>query len=431
MSIVLVFDLIRDSNNCTFHHQHSAISSPKMVVVKSILDSFSRCLGSQHQDPTNGSSSSNRPNGVNGSTSASPDAARLGLNIGEIEESGNASSACCELPLDYQGVALDSDQEREDGNFLAHARKKASAARRHRRLSKSSSTISRKANMEKARKKSNKRKLDIFRNVPQTSSSFSKLLGSNSAIPQMLCFANPIFDSADDDLKLYRDDFTVDEETIASTLYFDARYEHVVETRQPLPLYREFSVPCSETNDDIIQIYNNGTHQSIKSVYCSTKKPPPPPKNANTSMMDSSSSSENSSSFEQDCMITNNHEMLNAKEFNIAESPSTPTSTSCMEVPTPPMRMCQGRNETQAIESLDLFRGDDASPNLKLRSKSSNSTAALTYVCSSRSNASLSPGHGVRYKPHPTDHFLAAEKIRQPNDWVNMDDKNDFHVPRS
>ena len=229
----------------------------------------------------------------------------------------------------------------------------------------------------------------------------------------MLCFANPIFDSADNDLKLYRDDYTVDEETIASTAYFDAKYEHVVENRSPTPLYPEFTVPNSESHDDIIQIFNTGSHKTITNIYCSNNKPPPPPiHKADTSMMDDTSSEESSS----DDQLRQQHysSVFGEKSFQYFQEEhfrdakrSSMMSAACIDaMPSPPV--CTSRHELEVIEDLnleviedtDLFEADDLPPGLKLMSKSSNSTAALTPVCSSKSNVSLSPKQG-RFRSAP------------------------------
>jgi len=301
--------------------------------------------------------------------------------------------------------------------------------------------------MEKARKKSNKRKLDIFRKPPERNpSSFSKLLGSNSTIPQMLCFANPIFDSSDDDLKLFRDDYTVDEETIASTLYFDARYEHVVQNKKPVPLYQEFSVPFSESNDDIIKIYNMGSHQSIRNVYCDSEQPPPPPdkpssneflaRNADedvkvnvstqadtgaldTSMIDDTSSGEDDESV--DSAASSMFGTMRETLVEVAASPEPPRGATCMGVPSPPPMCMKSEYELGVIEKL--FDEDDMPPSLKLMSKNSSSTA-LTYVCSSKSNVSGSgsPGHGISYKTHSPGPILNADEDSQLQDWVRVKD---------
>ncbi len=61
------------------------------------------------------------------------------------------------------------------------------------------------------------------------------------------------------------------EETITSTIYFDAKYEHIVEKRPPMPLYRDQALRLGEgDNDEIVKIFESGcikhTIQSIS--YC-------------------------------------------------------------------------------------------------------------------------------------------------------------------
>jgi len=41
-----------------------------------------------------------------------------------------------------------------------------------------------------------------------------------------------------------------EDETISSTLYFDQKYSHVVQTRAPMPLFQEHMLSCSESRND-------------------------------------------------------------------------------------------------------------------------------------------------------------------------------------
>jgi hypothetical protein len=288
------------------------------------------------------------------------------------------NSACCGVPLqDYHEHMADID--RSHAVFLAQARKKAAASNRRSKskLATSSSTDSRKSSLEKARRKSYKRKQDIFRKSTESSSSssFSNFFLGNAAFPQVLCFANPIFDSEDNEQKLREgDDLTVDDETITSTLYFDARYEHLEENQQPIPLYHEFRVMQTGSDHDIINIFYGHSHKTISSVYC--EKPPPPP-GPTSSVMDDTSSSEESSD-------ESTHRLFYQRTFLVEQADET-QNASC--IPSPPM--CRSRNELGVIE--DIIRRDDLPPGLKLISKSSNSSAALTPACSSKSNTSQSP----------------------------------------
>jgi hypothetical protein len=263
------------------------------------------------------------------------------------------------------------DIDRSHAAFLAQARQKASSSnRRSKSKLGGSSAAFRKSSLEKARRKSHKRKQDIFRKPPVPDSSFSSFFLNAAPFPQMLCFANPIVDSEDCDSKLqHGDDYTVDDETITSTLYFDARYEHLVENQEPIPLYSEFSIMQGESGNDIIQMFYSQSKRAIPAV--SFGHPPPPP-GPPSSVMDDTSSSEGSS---------DDSDRVQFYQPKFLEDDHTPNA-SCM--PSPPM--CKSRNELDVIE--DLMRKGDAPPGLKLISRSSNSSAALTAVCSSKSNNS-------------------------------------------
>ena len=358
-----------------------------MVVMKTIIESFSRCLGSQHHQDEATEDPTSRPAGTRSrprSRPSSSPASTLPLGTsgpnnetdqdtgphGEEENRNSLNRACCELPLGYQGAVLYS--ERENTTILASTRKKTSVARQY---YKSPSTTPHRSSFEKARHKSMKRKLDIFRKSPEKHYSFSDLLGPDSAFPQMLCFANPVFESKDDDAELtnfHNDDLTVDEETIASTVYFDAKHEHLTERCQPIPLLPEFSVPHSDSNDDIIRIFNDGTHKTIQTICYGQPSGPP---DASTSMMDDISSGSESS---QDIS-------LSEQQFLEEHVNCSPVSGSCM----PQMSMCKSRNELDTVQ--EMMKANERPPALKLMSKSSNSTTVLTPVNSIISTGGLSP----------------------------------------
>ena len=376
-----------------------------MVIMKAIIDSFSRCLGSQYRQnaPAPGTQPDTRRVGPSSATSALPlgtSRDRLspgpGHENGTTTETGTATgtdqetnsymhesrnslnrASCYEIPLGYQGDDLDPD--RENADILASARKKAAATRRH---YKSPNATTRMSSFEKARHESIRRKLDIFRKSPEKHYSFSTFLGPNSALPQMLCFANPIFDSTDDDAKFNpeNNDFTTDEETIASTVYFDAKHEHLTERCQPIPLMPEFSVPHSDSNDDIIQIFNNGTHKTVKAIFYGQPNSLPP--DASTSMMDDTSSCSESS---QAIMS------FSEQQFLEEHVDCSPVIASC--IPYPPM--CRSRNELDTVE--EMMKANEHPPGLKLMSKSSNSTVLLTPVNSSKSLSPRQRRYGERF----------------------------------
>jgi len=272
-----------------------------MNVMKLILDSFSSgaaCFGStNYEGRPVGKGNDNC--GSRPSTSSPPtlpmdvsseDSGLVLLNDQDSQQDDFLlkGGCCSELPQQYKSAMLLPESERDrSAHFLAQASKKIAVASRS---SVSPSPYMREVSYEKARHKSNRRKMEIFRKE-QKPYSFSTFLE-----PHLLCFANPVFDSVDDDTKLYRDDYAADEETIDSTTYFDAKYEHVVEVQHPIPLFMEFSVPCdSACNDNLIHIFNTGSHQTTsQSTYWQDPPPPPPAMMSTSTIGDSTSSSEDS-----------------------------------------------------------------------------------------------------------------------------------------
>jgi hypothetical protein len=99
--------------------------------------------------------------------------------------------------------------------------------------------------------------------------SFSRFLGNHQGVASALCFATPVRDDDDDDdddavpLNDADDDSTLNtcEDTITSTLYFDAKYSHLVEKRPPMPLFPHFKV--SEEENHIRRIVATDSHNSL------------------------------------------------------------------------------------------------------------------------------------------------------------------------
>uniref|UniRef100_A0A7S2EM81 Uncharacterized protein n=1 Tax=Ditylum brightwellii TaxID=49249 RepID=A0A7S2EM81_9STRA len=106
----------------------------------------------------------------------------------------------------------------------------------------------------------------------------SKFLTDNSAFAQVLCFANPVRGNSQEDEKdpaidnsdyLSNDDDTntlnTCEDTITSTLAYEAQFSHMVESRPPMPLFMHFQVPCEEDhqNNELTKIVTTGSHRSF------------------------------------------------------------------------------------------------------------------------------------------------------------------------
>lgn len=103
--------------------------------------------------------------------------------------------------------------------------------------------------------------------VEPLGNSFSRFLSNHHGVASALCFATPVRDDDDDDdavpLNEPDDDSTLNtcEDTITSTLYFDAKYSHLVEKRPPMPLFPHFKV--SEEENHIRRIVATDSHNSL------------------------------------------------------------------------------------------------------------------------------------------------------------------------
>lgn len=347
----------------------------------------------------------------------------------------SASSDVCEYDSDYVDVLAE-----DKCHSSTH-----STSRRYNQDYSYSSSVSHRANLEKARTNSNKRKADIFRShnddcqmpKPNTVTSFaSRLLGGNSSFNTgaILCFANPIVDDEDrgQHTKLRRMDSLqcstdMDAETIASTLYFDAKYEHMTESKPPVPLYPEFSVPIStDSCEEIRRIFESGSHKTINMIHCGVPPPPPPfiaksdngqhdAKSASPghgiSLYDGISSECESFTTEASYYMTSSNHDANQTDNcnkNEIEAALTDDDDSIMQcrssVMTQSENSCppEGQRHLEVISDWVCSSSVTNSPNaethntskppgLKLLNKSSVSTAALTPACSTQSYITTSP----------------------------------------
>lgn len=104
----------------------------------------------------------------------------------------------------------------------------------------------------------------------------SRFLSNHEGIAKSLCFANPVRDSvelAEEEARLRNANTMGDntlntcEDTITSTLYFDAKYSHVVENRPPMPLFNQFKVDTEPGQEDALsQIVATQSHSSLNMI---------------------------------------------------------------------------------------------------------------------------------------------------------------------
>lgn len=167
-----------------------------------------------------------------------------------------------------------------------------------------------------------------------------------------------------------------DEETVASTLYFDAKYAHVVEKQPPFGLLPSFRV---EEGGNLLDIFQSGSHKTITSITCpsSSRGGPSPSLDKESrmeSMADETSDEEDSDEGEES--RTSTEEVI--RNMNGHKSHSSPSLYHPQDLD---VISVVGRS-TERNDAVDMR-------NLKLMSNSSQSTAALTPVCSSRSHGSM------------------------------------------
>lgn len=124
---------------------------------------------------------------------------------------------------------------------------------------------------------------DIFRTrgfearekPPPSQSAFSSRFPLNA-----LCFATPIHDDDMDEdneiLRLESDDcntLNTCEDTVTSTVAFERKYAHLVESRPPMPLFHQFKVNVDKTvPDELRRIVATDSHNSLKMIHYDGKE---------------------------------------------------------------------------------------------------------------------------------------------------------------
>lgn len=361
--------------------------------MKVLMDQFARCFNAagdiREEDGDNRQSSSSSSHSKQ-AQSAQP------MESSDRKSSDNLSSlwpgrykTSCHLKHCTSAM---SESDREQAQVLAQTRQQATASTQRHKSTISLESLSKETKMEKARHKSNKRKLDIFRNVdkpPPTRNSFSKFLSNHkSSAGSMLCFANPIFDSQDDDPRHNHkgDNSTVnDEETITSTLYFDAKYAHLVEQQTPVALYREWSLEEQDSKDDIVKIFEAGFQKSIKVVDVHPEMNPSATQNEGAALMPfprsrSSRVSNNSANASATNSVISGLDMSpSEQDAQGIETESPPTVH--LSIPSPPE--FTPRN---LVTIEEMFEESKNPPAINLTSKTSIGTART--VSSSNSHSS-------------------------------------------
>lgn len=139
----------------------------------------------------------------------------------------------------------------------------------------------------------------------QPSTPFSRFLSGQGVVANALCFATPIRDTDEEPTTVAVQQESNDnsdantlntcEDTITSTLYFDSKYAHVVQSQPPMPLFNQFKVD-DRHEDELRRIVASDSHNSLKMIRLMHSGSPPPRDHAHImKLMADSSDSEGES----------------------------------------------------------------------------------------------------------------------------------------
>ena len=87
-----------------------------------------------------------------------------------------------------------------------------------------------------------------------------------------LCFATPVRGASEEvvaaaqeaDMQSETGTLNTNEDTIASTVYFEKKYSHITETRPPMPLFNQFKI--GNKKDEIRNVMNSDSHSSVNMI---------------------------------------------------------------------------------------------------------------------------------------------------------------------
>ena len=236
---------------------------------QTLFDSVCRCFG--HTPPT--------PTGTGGQSSASQPIVTSNSHSSDVKRRTNR----LELKnKEFDALFENGKQHATEGGGKAHSSSRRSRQQandlEHARALAKAKLAANPSRYRSKRKRSGKSKEDIFRtkqpiDYTHTSSNsqqttFSRLLNPSVA----LCFATPIRGTEEElDEKVLRSTDNSDtntlntcEDTISSTVVFDSKYSHVVETRPPMPLFNQFKI--GHQKDEIRTIVATDSHSSLKMI---------------------------------------------------------------------------------------------------------------------------------------------------------------------
>lgn len=252
------------------------------MVVQAVLDSLSRCFGAPvHVNPTRSPGGDNyqmtyREDGTTQEIQGKSNN-RYVENV-EALDSHRRQGRPLGIELndeEYDNLFIDVSNRR--GDNMENRNNGSSNSRRKRAPDMEVEYADVSAKLNEAAKPSRHasprkidRKNDIFRSRVVPPQSFASRLLGRESVARALCFANPVHDCATGGQGIAKNDTyganTVNtaEDTLTSTVCFDAKHSHLVEVRPPMPLFNRYKVECNSHDDNaLIGIVNSGSHHSV------------------------------------------------------------------------------------------------------------------------------------------------------------------------
>lgn len=282
--------------------QHSSFVKNQTVtamVVEALLESLSRCFGTPGQPVGD----SHHRNDIDDNDQNEDGAGTNSRRDENLSVEGRRNSKGRRSTGDSSNHHRRRSPGKSAGSSSPSPRKKshhdmdnAGSSSQTRRPTQSPNHRHRTASLSQTKAKADKRRDDIFRlrgfntsaaaqpsgSPPETASPSQNAAGSISRLLVMdvgksLCFATPVRESsseaADDEKEIKSVETSggntqnTAEDTITSTLYFDAKYSHIVESRPPMPLFRQFEVPITaDKPNELTRIISAGSHTSRLSM---------------------------------------------------------------------------------------------------------------------------------------------------------------------
>mmetsp|Transcript_3149 Transcript_3149/g.4861 ORF Transcript_3149/g.4861 Transcript_3149/m.4861 type:complete len:388 (+) Transcript_3149:66-1229(+) len=187
-----------------------------------------------------------------------------------------------------------------------------------------------------------------------------------------LCFATPVRESSAEELRegtatipiqkseSFEDESTLNtcEETITSTMYFDAKIAHLEETRPPMPLFNSYKVDTERSPNELQRIVSKDSHRSFD-IHNSDNKDP-----------------------------YRNQKVFSRKHQQSNDSPTRPTTGGMSTPPRKHQPMSTQNTSHKMISKLDYTMADTTKHHRQKNVSTPMTASTTSSMCSSDMSAS-------------------------------------------